>query len=146
MAGSCVVCVLLKSALTDRSELSAHNIFLNKKIPVPSAQIPRTKKQSFDLAYGFFLNPPYALPVSALISPCQGMFSSAEITWIGDKKNSASVSLCESILPSHGVNVIAEIKEVHRIFAELFKIIDLEGNNKTFRFWEISQNDNEFQG
>ena len=60
-AGSCAVCVLLGSALTDRSELSAHNIFLSKKIPVPSAQIQRVKKQSFDLAYGFFLNPPYAL-------------------------------------------------------------------------------------
>ena len=39
------------------------------------------------------------------------------------------------------------MKEVHRIFAELFlKFIDLEGNNKTSRFWESSQNDNEFQG
>ena len=51
------------------------------------------------------------------------------------------------MLPSHGNFLTAELKEVHRIFAELFKkISDMEGNNKTCRFWEGSQNDNEFMG
>ena len=42
---------------------------------------------------------------------------------------------------------ISELKENLRTIAELFlKIRDLEWNNKTCRFWERSQNDNEIQG
>ena len=50
------------------------------------------------------------------------------------------------MLPSHGSFLTAELKDDHRTVAELFKIIDWDGNNKTCRFWEGSQNDNEFQG
>ena len=37
-------------------------------------------------------------------------------------ENSDSVHLCERILPKHGINLIAELKDYHRTFAELFKI------------------------
>ena len=95
-ADSILVWVLLRSALTDRSELSAHNICLNKKIPVLSAQILRIKKQSFDLAYGPSLNSLYIqTPVSAPRAPCQGMSISVE--WTGINIISASVSQCNSV-------------------------------------------------
>ena len=57
-------CVLLRFALTEGQDYlllqSAPPIYIkytNIKIPVPSAQIPRSKKQSFDPAYGPFLYP-----------------------------------------------------------------------------------------